>query len=266
MKFGSYSFSFFVIYILYIIATKTVCFNEPGHFSLRNISTLYRGTWSLLPRNFMMNMTDYDNESLNFDLKTTSSVDGVLLFQRRMKFSKMGGNVVFEIASTKTEIEEMDKIEVGDRFGVLYVEHQFFENKKKGDLLIRNGVYSTDEDKRYSLQGVYFWKHSILFLVANPTRYLWFFEKISITYWWKWLVHNATIRENEKHGSFPILNDFRLNLTKNFTKTILINELQATQKNMQRLYGWNTTLPLDPSITKNIQPVCYFSFILSACK
>ena len=123
MKFGSYPFSFFVIYILYIIATKTVCFNEPGYFSLRNISTLYRGTWSLLPRNLMMNMTDY--QSLNFDLKTTSSVDGVQLFQRRMKFSKMGGNVVFEIASTKTEIEEMDKIEVGDRFGVLYVEHQF---------------------------------------------------------------------------------------------------------------------------------------------
>lgn len=39
----------------------------------------------------------------------------------------------------------------------------------QGEIILRNGVFSTDKSLKYTLQGVYLWRSGLVFLVANPT-------------------------------------------------------------------------------------------------
>eukprot|EP01102_Stenamoeba_stenopodia_P007564 TRINITY_DN2120_c0_g1_i1.p1 TRINITY_DN2120_c0_g1~~TRINITY_DN2120_c0_g1_i1.p1 ORF type:complete len:591 (-),score=58.73 TRINITY_DN2120_c0_g1_i1:77-1849(-) len=40
----------------------------------------------------------------------------------------------------------------------------------KGDLVLRDGFYSTDNNQKYSIQGIYFWKTGDLILFGNPSN------------------------------------------------------------------------------------------------
>lgn len=41
----------------------------------------------------------------------------------------------------------------------------------QGEAVVRDGIYSTDENMKFLLQGAYFFQQGTLLLLAHPTKY-----------------------------------------------------------------------------------------------
>jgi len=74
--------------------------------------------------------------------------NGTESFLNGTKFTKHAGHFVFQVLNKPTVAKNIDSIE--------------------GDLVLRNGVYSTDDHLKFMLQGVYINDVGIAFVVANP--------------------------------------------------------------------------------------------------
>ena len=81
-------------------------------------------------------------------------------------FSRHTGILVFQLSTKQSPLSFVDIVQV------LYIIQDVLKkltDQIKGDLMIRDGMWSTDGNKRYLLQGLYFWNTGDLFMIANPS-------------------------------------------------------------------------------------------------
>lgn len=113
-------------------------------------------------------------------------------------FQKLHGHFIIHLNNKPSVIKEIDTV--------------------NGDLIIRDGIYSTDFNSRFIIQGIYFWKIGILFLVSNPLRFKLKKKKKTLL---------ILILKSE-----PIIDDFIIDLNQNESiyKSIQRAESYAFQK------------------------------------
>ena len=73
---------------------------------------------------------------------------------------------MFQLSTKQSPLSFVDIVQV------LYIIQDVLKkltDQIKGDLMIRDGMWSTDGNKRYLLQGLYFWNTGDLFMIANPS-------------------------------------------------------------------------------------------------
>jgi len=117
-------------------------------------------------------------------------------------FQKRSGHILLQISNKKTNYDGMDAV--------------------YGEMRLRDGIYSTDNYLGFSLQGVYFYRYGVIFLVANP----------------------------EGH---PIVEDFVLEMSKNTTFLEAVdNAIQTYSKKLS-----NNNIPI---IQRDRLP-CYFTLL-----
>lgn len=108
--------------------------------------------------------------------------NGTENFLNGTKFNKLAGHFVFQLINKPTVADSIDSIE--------------------GDLVLRNGVYSTDDHLKFMLQGVYMNDIGVAFVVANPAGnpYL---DDISFV-----LSPNASLAESFQNASNSALESY----------------------------------------------------------
>jgi len=84
--------------------------------------------------------------------KATWQASNTTALKNNFKFTQTSGNIIFSITNKEnTFIPAIDLVQ--------------------GDMMFRDGEYSTDPALKYTLQGVYFWQIGVLFMVGNPSDY-----------------------------------------------------------------------------------------------
>jgi len=138
--------------------------------------------------------------------KATWKASNTSVFKNTFKFTQTSGNIVFSLTNREnTFIPAIDLVQ--------------------GDMLFRDGEYSTDPALKYTLQGVYFWQIGVLFMVGNPSDY-------------------------------PIVEDFVLDLVAN--TTILDSISIADSKAVIQLAQRNLT---NATMFTNTDSLCFFTFL-----
>lgn len=97
--------------------------NQNPYYFPRNITDIYRGTWSWLSLVTPQEIWDFDETK---------------------------GEIMFQLTNEKTDAPLLDKVH--------------------GEMVIRNGLYSTSSNHKFIFQGVYFHQEGVLFLISNPQR------------------------------------------------------------------------------------------------
>lgn len=97
----------------------------------RNISDFYKGVWESIG----------DRKHLDDD---TDKHEPRPMFE----FTERSGHLLFQIVNKPTPLTNIDVVQ--------------------GEMVLRNGIWTTDKTQHFVLQGLYFWNPGDLFLIANP--------------------------------------------------------------------------------------------------
>jgi len=103
----------------------------------RNISDFYKGVWE----------SRGDAKRHKDSATHTASKDdhgAKPLFE----FTEKTGHLLFQITNRATPLHKIDVV--------------------RGEMVLRNGIWTTDKTQHFMLQGLYFWEPGDLFLIANP--------------------------------------------------------------------------------------------------
>eukprot|EP00005_Dracoamoeba_jomungandri_P000752 CAMPEP_0174256468 /NCGR_PEP_ID=MMETSP0439-20130205/5695_1 /TAXON_ID=0 /ORGANISM="Stereomyxa ramosa, Strain Chinc5" /LENGTH=326 /DNA_ID=CAMNT_0015339087 /DNA_START=156 /DNA_END=1133 /DNA_ORIENTATION=+ len=105
--------------------------DKPTSAFPRNITDLFKGSWSKLDK------PTVDDEEPFFSKA-----------QRKKLLKEQSGHLIFHIINKPSPVPQVDIIE--------------------GGLVLRDGIWSTDHNMHFEIQGLYFWKTGDMFLLANP--------------------------------------------------------------------------------------------------
>ncbi|KAL6055022.1 DSC E3 ubiquitin ligase complex subunit 1-like [Balamuthia mandrillaris] len=144
----------------------------------RNISDYYQGTWTKLTSSSILSSPSpssttttnenkeeqgakegEDKEGVKEDEGGGEEEGGVekrtekpLLPKAEFSFaSTVVGSLIYQLNAKPSNVSHIDTV--------------------TGELVLRNGMWSTNTNTRFALQGLYFWKTGHLFLVANPLQH-----------------------------------------------------------------------------------------------
>lgn len=134
----------------------------------RNISDFYKGVWE---SNVDRKPTQEDGQPEDDAAHATSGKQEGPGPKLMFEFTERSGHLLFQIVNKPTPLTNIDVVQ--------------------GEMVLRNGIWTTDKTQHFVLQGLYFWNPGDLFLIANP-------------------VHS-------KHGASPIIQDFMLTLKNDST-------------------------------------------------
>jgi hypothetical protein len=94
------------------------------------------------------------------------------------EFTERSGHLLFQIVNKPTPLTNIDVVQVPEHAllapGSVCSRHSPFSLRglacTQGEMVLRNGIWTTDKTQHFVLQGLYFWNPGDLFLIANPVH------------------------------------------------------------------------------------------------